>query len=387
MDFKKSIAKYLQIDDSNVFLYNKGRVGLYAILKALAIGENDEVILPAFTCVVVPNAILYCGAKPVYVDIDLTTYNMDVEQLEKAITPNTKIIIAQNTFGLSPDFEKIKQIAVKYNIRVIEDCTHGFGGTYNGIKNGKLCDASFFSTQWNKPFSTGIGGFVVCNDEMLSQKINEVNTQLKSPSLKDEVQLKILLLVKKYILIPLLYWPMVNTYRWLSSKNLVKGSSNAEELEGTLMPSNYFLAMGSVQQKEGIKALKKLDKLKVLRKNNFQAYNSFFAKNNLQNAMCNNTTNNIFLKFPLLVKDRDYFIAQAEINKVQLGEWFNSPLHPIKNNLEKWAYRLGECKKAEYASKHMVNLPTDVSDVNKVLLFLQNNSNELLVRPFDPQKK
>ena len=127
----------------------------------MGVKDNDEVILPAFTCVVVPNAIMYLKAKPVYIDINPETYNISIEKIDEAITENTKVIICQNTFGLSSNIEDIIQIAKKNNLFTIEDCTHGFGGYDNGKPNGTYCDAAFYSTQWNKPFSTGIGGFLV----------------------------------------------------------------------------------------------------------------------------------------------------------------------------------------------------------------------------------
>ena len=145
--YKKEIASYLNTSEQQIFLYWKGRVALYAILKAMGVGKDDEVILPAFTCVVVANAIIYLGAKPVYVDIDLQTYNARFEDIKKAVTNKTKAIICQNTFGLSSDIEEITKYAKEQTIFTIEDCTHGFGGYYNQKPNGSYCDAAFYSTQ------------------------------------------------------------------------------------------------------------------------------------------------------------------------------------------------------------------------------------------------
>ena len=117
---------------------------------------GDEVILPGLTCVVVPNAILYAGFVPVYVDIDPDTFNMEPSQIEAKITNKTKVIIIQNTFGLSSNIEDVLDIAKKYQLITIDDCTHGFGGSYNGNPNGGMTDAVFYSSQWNKPFSTVI---------------------------------------------------------------------------------------------------------------------------------------------------------------------------------------------------------------------------------------
>ena len=148
-EYKQVLSTSLGTDIEQIFLYWKGRVALYALLKAMNIKPGDEVIVPAYTCVVVPNAILYLGAIPVYVDIDPGTFNANIDQIKKAITNKTKVIICQNTFGLSSHLEELVAIAKTYNLFTIEDCTHGFGGTYNGKPNGSFCEAALFSTQWN----------------------------------------------------------------------------------------------------------------------------------------------------------------------------------------------------------------------------------------------
>src|SRR5512147_1714648 len=107
IQYKTEIAKVLNSNPDSVFLYWKGRIALYAVLKAMEVKEGDEIILPGFTCVVVPNAILYLGAKPVYIDISLDNYNFDVAKIESAISDKTKVILCQNTFGLSSNIDKV----------------------------------------------------------------------------------------------------------------------------------------------------------------------------------------------------------------------------------------------------------------------------------------
>ena len=170
---KEKLAEHLCVDSKNIFLFWKGRVSLYAILKAIGIKEGNEIILPAFTCVVAVNPIIYLGAKPVYVDIDPITYNIDASGIEKKITQKTRAILAQNTFGLAPDLDRIFEQANKYKLMVIEDCAHGFGGFYKGRPNGTVADASFFSSQWNKPFSTGLGGFAFTKEPRIADKLKE----------------------------------------------------------------------------------------------------------------------------------------------------------------------------------------------------------------------
>ena len=241
--YKESLQKYLKSE--NLFLFWKGRVGLYAILKAMGIKQGDEVILPAYTCVVVPNAIIYLGATPIYVDILESTYNMDINQLEAAITDRTKVIICQNTYGLSSNLEQINSLAQQHKLYTIEDCTHGFGGFYQGKPNGQFCDAAFFSTQWNKPFSTGIGGFVTTKSAKIAANLQQLEKQQSTPSLKDNLSLKTLYFIKRYLINEITYWPLVKLYRLLSKYNLVLGSSSGGEISSTKMPDKFFKGFSS----------------------------------------------------------------------------------------------------------------------------------------------
>ena len=155
--FEDQFSKYAPNNDPLTFW--KGRVALFCFLRSLKLTDGDEVLMPGLTCVVVPNAIIYAGLVPIYLDIQPDTFNLDPDLIESKITSRTKVIIIQNTFGLSSNIEKIISIAKKYNLITIDDCTHGFGGTYNGKPNGSFTDAAFYSSQWNKPFSTVLGGY------------------------------------------------------------------------------------------------------------------------------------------------------------------------------------------------------------------------------------
>ena len=123
------------------------------------------------------------GRLPVYVDVRPDTYCLDPDKLEEALTDRTKVILCQNTYGLSAEVEKVVEIARRRGIFTIEDCAHGFGGTYQGKANGTYCDAAFFSTQWNKPFSTGLGGFAVVNNQALLPKVEALEKEKQRPTL------------------------------------------------------------------------------------------------------------------------------------------------------------------------------------------------------------
>src|SRR5262245_5582390 len=108
----------------SAFSFWKARVALYALLKALQLEESDEVILPGYTCVVVPNAVRFSGAQPVYADIAKGQYNLDPESVEQRITPRTRALIIQHTYGVPAEVKALARIAAKHKLVTIEDCAH-----------------------------------------------------------------------------------------------------------------------------------------------------------------------------------------------------------------------------------------------------------------------
>lgn len=370
--YKALLAKFLKANSEDVFLYWKGRVALYALLKAMGVEKGDEVILPAYSCVVVPNAILYLGAKPVYVDVDLDTYNANIPKIKEAVTKKTKVIICQNTFGLSSNIEALIELAKQNNLSTIEDCTHGFGGTYKGKPNGSYCDAAFYSTQWNKPFSTGVGGFALVANESLKVSLKELNKSLVKPSFKQVVMLRMLCFVKKYFLKGYTYWTLVRFYRFLSKHNLILGSSSGEEISSIEMPENYFMGISSVQINVGLANLVDFEKLILLRKKNAAFYTDYLMskfKNSVPEILFENHS---FLKYPLLVKDREMVLKHAEKQKIELGDWFNSPIHPVQSGFEQWGLSYEHYPNSFFAGQHMINLPTDTQKPDKVCAFLDS---------------
>jgi perosamine synthetase len=156
------------------FSFWKGRVGLYGVLKTMGIGPGDEVILPGYTCVMDVNPIIYLGAKAIYVDIEPFTYNMDAALLESKITSRTKLIIVQHTYGYVADLDTILGIAGRHKIPVIEDCCLSIGSRYKGVLTGNFTPVAYFSSQWNKTYTTGLGGMVICYDSEFIKKLEKL---------------------------------------------------------------------------------------------------------------------------------------------------------------------------------------------------------------------
>jgi perosamine synthetase len=369
---KQKLAQYLG-NRQYIFFHYKGRVSLYAILKAMGVGKGDEVIIPAYTCVVVPNPILYTGAKPVYVDIDPDTYNLNVDLLENAITSKTKAIVCQNTYGLSSGIEEILDIAKKHKLYTIEDCTHGFGGQYHGKPNGTYCDASFFSMQWNKPLSSGVGGFALINNRQLIEPMQQLDEKKIPVSFREKLNLKLLYFVRRYLLNDTSYFMFVKLYRWLSKHNFVVGSSSGEELSTVNKPRGFFKDYSNTQAKEALRNLKHFDAVLLQRKKNARIYTDFLSRTGKNHVPVDFFENHAFLKYPVKVKNRDVFFRLAEKANVPLGDWFISPIHPVKQDMTPWCFDAEKYPVAVNMATEIVNLPTDTNTIDKVIQFLKKH--------------
>lgn len=149
---------------------SNGTVAIDAAVTALGICRDDEVIMPAFTIISCISQIIRIGAKPVLVDSDPFTWNMDVSQIESRITSKTKAIMIVHIYGLPVDVDPVLALAKKYGLKVIEDAAEMHGQTYKGRPCGSFGDISTFSFYPNKHITTGEGGMIVTDDEALFKK-------------------------------------------------------------------------------------------------------------------------------------------------------------------------------------------------------------------------
>ncbi len=159
---------------------SSGTCGLHLIMLALGIGPGDEVITTPFSFIASSNCILYVGAKPVFVDIDPVSLNMDPDKVEAAITPKTKAILAVDVFGNPMHMDRYEQIARKHEIPLIEDCCEGLGGSYKGRAVGSFGRVGIFGFYPNKQITTGEGGCIVTDDDHLAELCRSMRNQGRS---------------------------------------------------------------------------------------------------------------------------------------------------------------------------------------------------------------
>lgn len=174
-EFERAMAQY--IGAPHAVGVSSGTAGLHLCIRALNIGEGDEVIVPSFTFIAAANAIRYERAMPVFVDIDPVTLNLDPAKVEAAITPRTRAIVAVHTFGIPADLDAILEIAARHRLLVIEDACEAIGAEYRGRRVGGFGDAAVFAFYPNKQITTGEGGMVVTRDEPLARRICALRNQ------------------------------------------------------------------------------------------------------------------------------------------------------------------------------------------------------------------
>lgn len=168
MEFEEKFANW--IGAKYGIATNSGTSALHVSLLACGIGEGDEVITTPFTFIASGNAIVYTGATPVFADIDLDTYTIDPDKIEDLITDKTKAILPVQLYGQAADMDKIREIAEKHDLKIIEDAAQAHGAEYNGEKVGTLGDMACFSFYPTKNMTTSEGGMITTNDEELAKK-------------------------------------------------------------------------------------------------------------------------------------------------------------------------------------------------------------------------
>lgn len=167
--FEELIAEYLNV--KYAVAVNNCTAGLHLANLSLGITKGDEVLVSDYTFPATANSVLYCGARPVFIDINPRTYNLNPELLEEAITEKTKAIIPVHTFGQTVDMKSVLKISKKHGLHVIEDAACALGAMYNEQYAGTMGDIGCFSLHARKGITTGEGGIVVTNDRDIAEKI------------------------------------------------------------------------------------------------------------------------------------------------------------------------------------------------------------------------
>jgi perosamine synthetase len=176
--FERALAAYAGV--KHAVAVDSGTAALHLIVKALGIGPGDEVLVPSFTFAASVNAFLYEGATPVFVELEPDTCNLDVQDLERRITGRTKAIMAVDVFGHPADWDGLDRVAARHGLLVIDDCCEAIGAAYKGRRLGSFGAAGAFAFYPNKQMTTGEGGMIVTNDDLLAELCRSYANQGRS---------------------------------------------------------------------------------------------------------------------------------------------------------------------------------------------------------------
>ncbi len=357
-----------------VFLFESGRTALYTLLKSLDLPQGAEVLLQAYTCVAVPEPVLWCGLKPVYVDCDEETLTMSVSDLEKKITSRSKVLIIQHTLGNPANLDGLLAVARKHHLFVVEDCAHALGALYKGKPVGSFGDASFFSFGRDKVVSSVFGGALLVKALPLAQKLEKFVRAYKLPSRRWILQ---------QLLHPVLMGLVKATYDFYVGKVLLKMFQALHFLSKAVYPEERFgkkpffighslpngLAMLALHQ------LKKLRRFHHHRAMLAAAYDEFLKNLPLRKVKIEQDAEPVYLRYTFKTARASALLQDARKEKMYLGDWYTTAIAPADVDFDKIRYNPLSCPVAEKMAKETVNLPThmqiDTIDQQRIVTFLK----------------
>ncbi len=335
--------------------FNAGRSGLLAILTAFGIGSDDEVLVQAFTCVAVPNSVLWAGAQPVFVDID-ASLNIEIADAQKKITPHTKALIVQHTFGIPADMEKIVSFCKKHKIVLIEDCAHALGARYKGKLVGTFGDAAFFSFGRDKIISSVFGGIVITNNKIYSTKITQYFEQLKYPSYFWILQQLLHPLVLSIVLPTYTILNFGKALLWFFQQiNLLSLPVYKLEKIGK-QPRNFPQKYPNALAQLLLIQLQKLEQMNTRRREIAEQYFTKLSAAKLK--LPEKMPEAVYLRFNVITTHADQLRFQAKKQKVLLGNWYTHLIDPKGTDCNIVGYESGSCPNAERIAQLSLNLPT-----------------------------
>ncbi len=365
-ELEQAFSRYY--DDADITAFGAGRMACYAILKALKLKEGDEIILPGYTCIVVPNAIIRMGLKPVYADVSLDDYNMLPEAAERLITPRTKAIIAQHTFGIPNNMDAIGDIGRRHGLPVIEDCAHSFGARFRGRLTGLWGTAGFLSTQQNKMLTTMEGGFVITNDRQLAAAVRETQAaaQSESPRMAKIAMFRWCYdsaVVRRPWAQRLFRIPEIICYKinagWSRDLLLCWSDRYAAEMNGQVYEP-FPTKLPNILAYTGLLQLPRMEG-EIEHRNELASYlmgelPKLGAKVPKYDPSISRPS---WPRFPFTVDDLKPWCRSLLRCRFIPGRWLQGPIGPAECHWHAASYREGMCPNAEYLSRHVINVPVD----------------------------
>jgi dTDP-4-amino-4,6-dideoxygalactose transaminase len=356
-------------------LYYRGRVALHALLKGLGVGEGHHVALQAFTCLAVPEGIMATGATPLYVDIQHGGFNLDAEDLRRRLTPSTRAIVVQHTFGIPAEMDALLDVARKAEVPVIEDCCHTFASEYRGRRVGTMGAGAFYSFEWGKPVVTGIGGAAQVNDMALGERLRADYAAYVEPPRSRQLRLRMQTVAHRILYRPRLFWTVRALYRGLGAMGAAESNYNPISVDQVAPDFGWRLAAPLRRRLE--RQLGRLEDVTRHAEAVAASYREGIDSPEVRRPAELPGTRTVYCRYPLRARAKAALLREARRANVELAEWYATPVHPLGDKeLGGVHYRPGSCPEAEARCREIVTLPTHPAvggrDVERTLAFLRS---------------
>ncbi len=333
--------------------FDSGRSALFFALKACGVKTGDEVLVQAYTCGVVSNAIIWTGATPQYVDVN-DQFTLDTKDLEKKITSRTRVLIIQHTFGIPADIQTLLKIAKQHNLLVIEDCAHVIGGKYNGKMLGTFGDIGMFSFGSDKSLSCGRGGALITSNDSLGKNIEGFHNSLR-PTKKTLLFKQLFTFFAFFIFKPVY---SIGIGKWMLGicrrLHLLSRIIDPIEKNGE-QPSFYPARLPNAFAQIFLSQIQHLEFFNKKRFELGEIYKKTIPKKFIPNFIEKHI---YFLRFPLLVPEPKKLLALAKKQGIYLGDWYTTAIAPKDMKITAVQYIPGSCPQAEKYAEQSINLPT-----------------------------
>jgi perosamine synthetase len=310
-EFERRFADYCGVSSATTASF--GRMAFYYLLLSMDLPRGSEIVFPALTFWVIPELARAAGFTPVFADVDPRTFTLDPRALERAITPRTSAVVPTHLYGLPCDMGSILAIARGHGLRVIEDCAHALGATWQGQQVGTLGDAGFFSFQLLKPLNTYGGGMAVTNDAALAARVRERSEAEPWPSRFDVERRLRFGQVQRIAIRPGIFTWALYPRLWLAS--YLKANPDLAFWEAIRpldpLPATYRVRYTNVQAAIGLEALAHLDEWTCQTIQRAQAMSEALSEAGVQIPYVPAGRRHVFYQYAIATKNRDGVVRRC----------------------------------------------------------------------------
>ena len=358
--YERAFARSFIGADVPTLAFGRGRVALWSILNAVGVDDGCEVVVPAYTCETVPMAVKFAGARCVYADTEPGRYNVPLQGAADALTPGTRAVICQHTYGIRQPVQGWIAWAAEQGVLLIEDRCQLAAEGRNGDAGAILADAAYFSTHFSKPFSTAQGGMAAFSDAELYAGVKRVRDRFSS---EDSAQrpraLALQTLLYAVTVRPATRAIVGGIFRWAQRSGLIRGTVSRDEYRD-VMPGDYLSCATNFHAAVGTRELLRWRANQQHRRRLTRYYLESLASLGIDlDAFPRNDDDAALLMVPILVTNKEELLSRAARRALPLGTWFDRcPAHLDRRRARQYDYRPGQCPNAEYLVSKEIHLLT-----------------------------